>query len=400
MTTHADFASYKPLKLGVATQPPALIVKYLDAHSARPKHHQVRLDRFRDNLDPAAIRDFVLHRHGPYFSADRVSSAALDRLILKLVRKCRQSAEPKQPARLDRKPTPAETDARPRSGATEVTPDAGRKQSRSLVKPHSPIEESLGDFEEEDELRSEDLGLGRKGLSHSKLSQEGLPSIFKNPSLSRSKLSGPPDSLKDKDKKPLAKPVPNEQSKPAKDKVFFDSHKKPEPIVSPKPANTKDDFDEDFDDFDELPFDESKKSSVRKSQARVGKDKSPPKEDFDDDFDDFEDIKSELSKSKPSARPKKPDDDGFDDIPDEDEEELARSQLSRRNGTQEAKQSRFSDLNFDYRTLDLNKLNDEEVQLVKKTMDKEFRQLRPGDPGFQYEKSASFVQEESNDWDG
>ena len=410
MVTHADFASYKPIKLGVAVQPPALIIKYVDANSAHPKHHQVRLEKFRAKLELEGIREYILKKHGPYFPEDKVSASTLNRLIEKFIKKCQQAAEPPKTNRFEKKPAPIEADARTRVNVRETTPDVGRKNSRSLVKPHSPIEESIGDFEEEDELRSEDLGLGRKGMSHSKLSQEGLPSIFKNPSLSRSKISGLGDSLKDKEKKAnvIVTPTPREQAKPAKDKVFFDSQKKPEPIISPKPVTPtpKDDFDEDFDDFEDLRFEDSKKSSVRKSNQNLGKDKPAPKpspqdDDFGD-FDDFDDIKSDLSKSKskPSVKPKKPDDDdGFDDIPDEDEEVLARSQPSRGKNGQDQKQSRFSELNFDYRTLDLNKLNDEEVEFVKKTMDKEFKQLKPGDSGFKYEKSASFQQEESNDWD-
>ena len=51
--------------------------------------------------------------------------------------------------------------------------------------------------------------------------------------------------------------------------------------------------------------------------------------------------------------------------------------------------------------INLNKLNDREVTVVKKMMDQKFakNQLKPGDPGFQYNIEKDFDPEESNDWD-
>ncbi len=51
--------------------------------------------------------------------------------------------------------------------------------------------------------------------------------------------------------------------------------------------------------------------------------------------------------------------------------------------------------------VNLNKLNDREVTVVKKMMDQKFikNKIRPGDPGFQYDIEKEFDPEESNEWD-
>eukprot|EP00462_Mataza_sp_D1_P021324 CAMPEP_0175142140 /NCGR_PEP_ID=MMETSP0087-20121206/12599_1 /TAXON_ID=136419 /ORGANISM="Unknown Unknown, Strain D1" /LENGTH=224 /DNA_ID=CAMNT_0016425841 /DNA_START=9 /DNA_END=683 /DNA_ORIENTATION=+ len=53
---------------------------------------------------------------------------------------------------------------------------------------------------------------------------------------------------------------------------------------------------------------------------------------------------------------------------------------------------------FDSNT-DLNKLDEEEIQAVKKQMDASFKPLKPGDPGYVYDKQIEFTPEEDNDWD-
>ena len=51
--------------------------------------------------------------------------------------------------------------------------------------------------------------------------------------------------------------------------------------------------------------------------------------------------------------------------------------------------------NFDYKNKNLNKLNDKELALHKKAMDKDFNknQLKPGDPGFEYDKRVTFTRD-------
>lgn len=51
--------------------------------------------------------------------------------------------------------------------------------------------------------------------------------------------------------------------------------------------------------------------------------------------------------------------------------------------------------------VNLNKLNDREVTVVKKIMDQKFamNKVRPGDPGYQYDIQKEFDPEESNEWD-
>lgn len=51
--------------------------------------------------------------------------------------------------------------------------------------------------------------------------------------------------------------------------------------------------------------------------------------------------------------------------------------------------------------INLNKLSNKEVTVVKKMMDQKFHQnqLRPGTPGYQYDIEKDFDPEESNEWD-
>ena len=63
--------------------------------------------------------------------------------------------------------------------------------------------------------------------------------------------------------------------------------------------------------------------------------------------------------------------------------------------------------NFDYSNTNLNKLSQAQIEKHKKNMDKNFskNQLKPGDPGFQYDKRIEFnkkapeQQEEEDSWD-
>lgn len=60
---------------------------------------------------------------------------------------------------------------------------------------------------------------------------------------------------------------------------------------------------------------------------------------------------------------------------------------------------------FDYKNTDLNKCSDYELKKHKKKMDEAFekKQLKPGDPGFQYDKRVKFDYDEDeleeNSWD-
>eukprot|EP01031_Cornospumella_fuschlensis_P032893 gene32893-39777_t len=51
--------------------------------------------------------------------------------------------------------------------------------------------------------------------------------------------------------------------------------------------------------------------------------------------------------------------------------------------------------------IDLNKVSDELNQKAKELMNKDFesRRLKPGDPGYVYDKRVEFAPSESNEWD-
>lgn len=59
--------------------------------------------------------------------------------------------------------------------------------------------------------------------------------------------------------------------------------------------------------------------------------------------------------------------------------------------------------NFDYRNANLNQCSDKELKEHKSNMDKGFNQnqLKPGDPGFQYDKRIDFnaAAKVDNSWD-
>lgn len=59
----------------------------------------------------------------------------------------------------------------------------------------------------------------------------------------------------------------------------------------------------------------------------------------------------------------------------------------------------MEDINYD--NFDLNKLSTEELKKHKDRMEIGFRKnsLKPGDPGFKYDKQETFDPTESNDWD-
>jgi hypothetical protein len=60
---------------------------------------------------------------------------------------------------------------------------------------------------------------------------------------------------------------------------------------------------------------------------------------------------------------------------------------------------------FDYKNTNLNKLSDYELKMHKMKMDEDFskKQLKPGDPGFEYDKRVKFDyaddELEDNSWD-
>lgn len=285
-------------------------------------------------------------------------------------------------------------------------------------------EDIIDDIDDADTLRSEDLGLADHRASYPKISNEGLPSLYNSKNLSKSKVS---NKLMDS-KKSLEKRIMNDlkDSAPRSDreKIFEESgtkfpYKKEDLPGLKKPVS--DDFD-DFDYFDvDVPRKDIPTSGLSQSKPAKKLKDSDGFDDFDDmdDFGDFDDIASHKqstvkdksmkeSNAKPEPAAKAFDD--FDDIEDFDEieDEVEESQpanakipagMSKTTPVDVDNDIKLSNLNIDYRTVDLNKLTNEEINMVKKTMDANFKQLKPGDEGFVYDKSISFNQEESNEWD-
>lgn len=81
---------------------------------------------------------------------------------------------------------------------------------------------------------------------------------------------------------------------------------------------------------------------------------------------------------------------------EDDDEEVIRQIIARE---KEILQSVGSDKILE--KINLNKLNTKEITAVKKMMDQKFseNQVKPGQPGFQYEVEKEFDPEESNEWD-
>jgi hypothetical protein len=415
MGRQADFSTYRPLKFGVSSEPLAIVVKYIDASSKDKKHHLVTLERFKDKLDHSLLIKYVLKKHGQYFPESLVSRKFLTNLITKLVSKASnktkvdfsKKTEPKvDTVRNTKEPTTIGIIQEARYMNPALGSRWGTQDSRKNISSKSPQdpsvredEELIDDFEDEDTLKSEDLGLNNHRMSQSKLAEEQLPPLFTNKSLSKSKLSNLIDSKKTFEKRTLGD-LRDSAPMSDRDKIFEESGTKFPYKKENLPGLNKsasDNFDE-FDDFDvDVP---RKNPSLKKSTAR-SKQKA---DDFDEFDDDFADIESRKSKSKPQSEFDNDFDDiddGFDEIEDEVEEIKPTKNEKDQKSTADISnfQSKLSDLNFDYKTLDLNKLKDEEVELVKKTMDANFRQLKPGDSGYVYDKSISFHAEQSNDWD-
>jgi hypothetical protein len=56
-----------------------------------------------------------------------------------------------------------------------------------------------------------------------------------------------------------------------------------------------------------------------------------------------------------------------------------------------AKQKEVNLKNVDLKTANLNKLDTEELAAYKRAMDNDFKQLKPGDPGYVYDKVVDFT---------
>ena len=423
MVTQADFLTYKPIKIGVSAEPPAIIIKYIDGKSKNVKHHLVSLKKIKELKDVRILKDYIMRGHGKYFEEDKVPAKKLEKIIEKFIEKRNVWREEILRKGFEKKENGFEKAQKNRKEEIEQSPDVKKNISKPSLNPSGAVDESEGYFDDEDMLRSSDLGMGKRAGSQSKLSQEGLPSIFKNQSMSKSRLTNLADSMKDKGKEPQAI-VNKEPTKVEREKFFGQTKNTAGESTRKEKTVIKDDFTDEFDDDfdDDFGLDKSKKSaSVKKfnsnttpqskkddkskfisSRPVATKDEGFDDNEFDDFDDDFEDVEaSKPQKSKKSkSRSSLGGFDDFDDIPDEEDEENAlASQSNNLKSNRDQKQSKLTELNFDYKTTKLNKLTDEEIELVKKKMDIDFKQLKPGDPGFVYEKSASFQQEESNDWD-
>lgn len=415
MGRQADFNTYRPLKFGVSREPVAIIVKYVDGSSKEKKHHLVSLERFKDRLEPDTLLKYILKKHGPYFPDSLVSRKFLGGLIAKLVNKVNNKTAPnfsKKPepknenVRNTKEPTTIGIIEEARYNGLSLGSKWGTQDSRKNVSTKSPQdpsvreqEEMIDDLEDEDTLKSEDLGLNNHKLSQSKLADEQLPSLYNNKSLSKSKLSNMVDSKKTFEKKTLNE-LKDSAPKSDRDKIFEESGTK-FPYKKENLPGLNKSISDNFDDFDDIDIDVPRQNpSIKKSSVKINK----KDDDFDEFDDDFDDIKSQKSKSKQRSEfgeDFEEIEDEFDEIEDEVEEIKPSKNQKDQKSTADISnfQSKLSDLNFDYKTLDLNKLKDEEVELVKKTMDANFKQIKPGDAEFVYDKSVSFQAEESNDWD-
>ena len=415
MGRQADFRTYKPLKFGVSKDPIAIVVKYVEGSSKDKKHHLVSLERFKDSLNPDLLLKYVMKKHGSYFPESLVSQKFLVGLISKLISKTRAKPSVDFSKKKDSKPEIALATKQPTTiGVIEESrynnqrPSSkwGTQDSRKSVNTRSPKdpsvreeEEFIDDLEEEESLRSEDLGLNNHKMSQSKLADEQLPSLYGNKSLSKSKLTNMVDSKKTFDKKTL-NDLKDSAPKSDRDKIFEESGTK-FPYKKENLPGLNKSLSDNFDDFDDFDDDVPRKEpSIKKSQAKSSK-KFDDFDEFDDDFADIESRRSKAKKSEGFDNDFDEIDDGFDEIEDEVEEEKPRLPTKDANSKSEisAFQSKLMDLKLDYKTLDLNKLKDEEVEFIKKTMDAEFKPLKPGDEGYVYDKSVSFQAEESNDWD-
>ena len=346
-----------------------------------------------------------------------------------------------------RKPEASPSTTKPNKGDNEVpkdrmSPSASTLQAQrrqSIKKEPSIQEEDI----EEDFLNSEDLGLesnkygdikksgtlnnnSKPGLdngsaiklSDSRISNEPLPSLNKPAKKGgASKYQEPQKAGGDKAKKGTSTLSKSDEfqdefldgfdsvdkrSATLSNSKLVKSGKLPSVVSKPvqeqsvpkptKPVVQEDDYLDGFeDDFDAV---DAKKSIslTSKKNAAHGKDNGD-----DDGFDDldFEDIPDEVS-NEANKRGKKDEFDDFDDIAID---------IGMPGQPSKAQMSTFPTSNvrkFDLKEiekLDLNKLTDEEVSEIKKTMDLKFQALKPGDPGYVYEKNQSFVAEESNDWD-
>ena len=86
-----------------------------------------------------------------------------------------------------------------------------------------------------------------------------------------------------------------------------------------------------------------------------------------------------------------------DDMPEEEDDEDVIKQILQR------EKDILSSMSTDkaLEKINLNKLNNKELTVVKKVMDGKFQQNRllPGDPNYKYEINKDFNPEESNEWD-
>jgi hypothetical protein len=422
MVQLADFKSYEPLKFGVSRSPLAIVIKYRDAKHKEPNHHIIKLERLRNQLSEENIRKYILKNHKEYFPESKVPAAYFKKLIEKFLQKAHEKPiQINQQDKFGKKTEPTEIiqQGKKNNGGRVIN---NNSSSTPMGKEPSANLNAPAEYDEfEDTLKSEDLGLG-KNESNSKNSEQ--MNFGKNQGHSKSNLG---DSHKNKSKvQPKYDPKAKEKSASYDFGDFDDDfeasksksiHKEPEKTPTPKdktPQAPAQNFPALGGSRRQGPTQPSPLPAVTnppKAQAQtfpVAKKDEKPKDDYDflDDFeDDFEaSKKSKMSKKSKSKIEKS--EDGFDEVDDFDEivdEEPTPPPPKKGLAQSEppvVSESRLSELVSNYKTLDLNKLSVQEVTVIKKTMDQEFKQLKPGDPGYVYDKEVEFGNgDEDNDWD-
>lgn len=371
MTKGEQKKEIKPLKYGVSIKPLAIVVKYSIGESSKRKHHLINLEEFKDKLVCRPICLFIDKNHGIYFPGKLIGgNEFVEKLVQKLIDKYTENRKPKP---FNKKAQPEESKPVIRQSLSPQPKKSGMSKDNDESQLLEVLGESIRSEEDEWDEKKDFTDLGRQRKS--RISNENLPSLFKNQSLSKSKLSNLVDSKNNLAGGRMSDRLGESQSE--RDKIFEESGTKFPYRKENLPGLNNSISDKFEDDFE----------SVKEEKGRD----SNQKVDVDEFLDDFDE---EIKSMKKSANDFEEIDD-FEEIPD-DVEESVPSQKNRK--PEPSKPQPAKEINIDIKTANLNKLSAEEVEYVKKKMDEKFKMLKPGDEGYVYDKSVSFSQAQSGEW--
>ncbi|KAL4433307.1 hypothetical protein ABPG74_017411 [Tetrahymena malaccensis] len=404
---------YIAKRFGLKYDPPQIILEYLVPSTGKLYHHKIKLDFMSSDSNVSDVLDIIQKKHNAYFTNNKITSQQVEKLIYKM-----KEYLPKKPIK--------------------------QIENKNQINNYKIINENNNQYLAQQPQTSQIPNKGSQKQSEQmtsiqsllKASQNDSKSIFQKPTISQtasqvqdnkqnSQFSIISKQAKADEKGDILqnnKNIANNVSKPAAPVQV--QQKKME-----KEEQNQYDFSlSDYDSTEEkvsVPVkpivqnavqlkqqstglatqaNNNSKQQEQKNNSTNGQNKIETKKN-DFGFDDLSDLDDEEEESKPAvtqeskqitkqtqltSKPQKQEE------KDEEEEEMYEEIYE-----EDFESASNSTTKIDYNNMDLNKLSKEELDKHKAIMDKDFNknQKKPGDKDFVYDKRATFVQNEENEWD-